>query len=226
MAASVAGLAAAWWAAPAATEDRSQFPAHYPVHGVDVSHHNGSVDWSQVARSGIAFAWLKASEGGDVRDSRFRSHAAEAHAAGVRVGAYHFFTFCRAGADQAENFLAVVGETPLALPPAVDVEFVGNCRKPPSPAQIRRELETWLSLVEPKLGRAVVYTTPDADEALLDGLERARWIRSISAEPRGGWRFWQFEPSGHVPGIDGPVDLDVFAGPLEALGASAAEGAR
>lgn len=196
---------------------RPHFPARYAVRGIDVSHHNGVIDWPQVATAGVSFAWLKASEGADLVDRRFTANAAGARAAGLRVGAYHFFTFCRPGAEQARNFLAAVAQTPLSLPPAVDVEFVGNCRAPPADAVIRRELEAWLALVEAELGRAVIYTTADADAALLGGLDRARWLRSIPGEPGAGWRFWQFDPAGAVPGVDGPVDLDVFAGSLEEL---------
>ena len=95
----------------------------------------------------------------------------------------------------------------------VDVEFVGNCRREVPPETIRRELEVWLGVVERELGRSVViYTTPDADQAMLGGLERTRWVRSLPGEPAAPWFFWQFDPSGRVPGIEGPVDLDVVRG--------------
>lgn len=71
----------------------------------------------------------------------------------------------------------------------------------------------WLKKVEAQTGsRVVVYSTPDAVTALLQGIERPLWIRSIAREPSDPWRFWQFDPSGRVPGIEGPVDLDVFRG--------------
>lgn len=82
--------------------------AIYPLRGVDVSHHQGQIDWPKVAKSDIAFAILKATEGGDLVDDSFASNLAGARAAGLAVGVYHFFTFCRSGADQAKNFLAVV----------------------------------------------------------------------------------------------------------------------
>lgn len=210
----LAAAAALAWVS-SAPPPPARFPGRYAVHGVDVSHHNGAIDWRQVAGAGIAFAWLNASEGGDFVDSRFAANAARA--AGVRAGAYHFFSFCRPGAEQARHFLSVVAEAPLALPPAVDVELVGNCRAPPANDVIRRELETWLALVEAKLGHAVIHTTPDVDAALLGGLGRDRWTRSIPGEPRTRWRYWQFEPAGQVAGVDGAVDLDVFAGTLDEL---------
>jgi glycosyl hydrolase family 25 len=59
------------------------------------------VDWGKVAKSDVAFAILKATEGGDYVDETFARNLAGAEAAGLVVGAYHFFTFCRPGEEQA-----------------------------------------------------------------------------------------------------------------------------
>ncbi|MFT3713462.1 MAG: GH25 family lysozyme [Archangium sp.] len=181
-----------------------------PRKGIDVSAHNRVIDWSAVSASGVTFAFIKASEGGDLIDQRFKTNASEARAAGLEVGAYHFFTFCRPGADQAQNFLAVISSSTLSLPPVVDVEYVGNCKAAPGADQIRHELDEFLSLVETATKRElIIYTTPDADQALLGGLKRKRWIRSIGREPEGTWDYWQHDAAGKVPGIEGDVDLDL-----------------
>ena len=73
----------------------------YPVRGIDVSHHQGPIDWQRVAADDVAFAVIKATEGGDHVDDAFATNLREARAAGLAVGAYHFFTFCRPGGDQA-----------------------------------------------------------------------------------------------------------------------------
>ena len=49
-------------------------PDRYPVRGIDVSHHQGAIDWTAVAADDVAFAYLKASEGGDHRDRRFAAN--------------------------------------------------------------------------------------------------------------------------------------------------------
>src|SRR3954471_9883226 len=64
--------------------------------GIDVSARQGTIDWQRVGRDGITFAYIKASEGADA-DRRFRRNWREAEAAGVRAGAYHFFTLCESG---------------------------------------------------------------------------------------------------------------------------------
>ena len=106
--------------------------ATYPVRGVDVSHHNGGVDWPRIRAAGYAFAYLKASEGATWRDSTFRRNRAEAERAGLVTGAYHFFTLCRPGLDQARNFADAIGPpAAVSLPPAVDLELGGNCGERP-----------------------------------------------------------------------------------------------
>jgi lysozyme len=207
-----------WLSRPAPVRPLSKFPAAFPVRGLDISHHNGAIDWAQVRNAGLQFVWVKATEGGDMVDARFRENVAQARAAGLKVGAYHFFTFCRPGAAQAENFLSMLRASAGVSMVAVDVESVGNCRREVPPQQVRGELERWLALVEAGWGRpAVIYTTPDAAEVFLPGLDRALWVRSMSGEPQLKWSFWQFRPAGQVPGIEGAVDLDVFKGSLSEL---------
>ena len=65
-------------------------PWTYAVHGTDVSKYQTSADWSQMRESGVSFAFIKATEGGDRVDDMFESHWRGARAAGVPRGAYHF----------------------------------------------------------------------------------------------------------------------------------------
>ena len=194
--------------------------ARYPVRGIDVSHHQGTIDWQKVAKDDVAFAFIKVSEGGDHRDREFLRNFDEAKKAGVSVGAYHFFTFCRPAADQAKNFVDAVPPGATQLPPVVDLEFYGNCERRPSKEEFRRELETFLGTVETRFDRAAVYYVTDAFvDAYGDAMPKRRiWLRSILKEPdREGWVVWQYHPAGRVAGIAGDVDLNVLAGSLADL---------
>src|SRR5690349_7236247 len=71
------------------------------TYGVDVSAHQGTIDWPTVAADGVSAAYLKATEGATFRDPAFAHNWQQARAAGLQVGAYHFFTLCRGGAEQA-----------------------------------------------------------------------------------------------------------------------------
>jgi lysozyme len=181
-------------------------------YGIDVSHYQGSIDWQAVAADGIDFAYLKATEAGDWVDETFATNWDGARAAGLDVGAYHFFTFCRTGADQAANFLRVVPDDG-DLPPAVDLEFPNNCSQRSSKDDLQRELKVFLDRVEEALGEPVLlYVEDDFDERydIVDTFSGATWERNMWRRPGNDrWTFWQCSDVAQVDGIDGGVDLDV-----------------
>jgi lysozyme len=186
------------------------------VRGVDVSHHQGAIDWTRVRRDRIDFAYLKATEGSGFTDPRFVSNAREARRAGLRVGGYHYFTLCSPGAPQADHFAAVLLSAPArTLPPAVDLELLGNCEDPPPRADLLREVQAFIAAVERRTGqRMVVYAYPDFEDrfALTRNLGRRLWVRRIGdAPPRGDWWMWQRDDQARVAGIDGPADLNQLA---------------
>ncbi len=195
-------------------------PQRYPVRGIDVSHHQGKIDWDALTGEKLSFAYIKASEGADFRDERFSENLRGAAAAGIPAGGYHFFTFCRPGAVQAENFLGALEGAPAGLlPPVIDLEFQGNCRERPSAQALREELSDFTAVVERRLGSApVFYVTTEFLNAYGDAMPAKGeiWIRSVFFHPdrtfRRPWVFWQFAGEGTVKGIEGPVDLDVFNG--------------
>ena len=190
----------------------------YPLQGIDVSHHQGRIDWSLLKNQGVDFAWIKASEGADHRDRLFDRNMGGAAAAGISRGAYHFFTLCRAGADQAANFIAAVPRDPGLLPPAVDLEFGGNCAKRPGRATLLRELGTFLDRIEAHSGRkALLYMTEEFDLAyrISEAFDRPLWLRSMIRRPDYGarpWRVWQASNFRSLDGVEGPVDWNVMRG--------------
>ena len=184
------------------------------IQGIDVSHHQGPIDWGAVGSDGVRFAWIKATEGGDWRDPRFAGNWRAAAEAGVPRGAYHFFTLCRPAAEQAAWFLSVApaGE----LPAAVDLEFDGNCAARPDPATLAADLGLFLDTVERARGRRpVVYVTGEVFREHADALRgETLWVRSIFHPVRWGvWapaRVWQYSAMGRVEGIQGDVDRNAI----------------
>lgn len=217
----VSGLVVALLAVSAAAVGLAWF-AWYPHHrpsllpgeslGIDVSHHQGHIDWRRVADDGVAFAYIKASEGGTVADARFRENWTGSDAAGVRRGAYHFFTLCRSGAEQAEHFLRTVPRDPSALPPAVDLELAGNCASRPGRVAVSRELDAFLAAVERTWGRdTLLYVGEDWEDRypVLDRSARPAWLVSFLGRPDASWTVWQVSWRARVDGVHGSVDLDV-----------------
>jgi lysozyme len=183
-------------------------------YGIDVSHHQGDIDWRAVADDDIRFAYIKATEGGDFTDARFQENWRAAHEAGLDRGAYHFFTLCRPGREQAEHFLAVATPDPDALAPAVDLELAGNCRRRPRPADVDAEVRSFVAVVEEAWDRQVVAYVGDDWESryrVRKQLGRPLWHFRFLRRPDGdGWVVWQVHGFAHVDGIKGGVDLDIM----------------
>jgi lysozyme len=167
-----------------------------------------------VADDDIDFAYIKATEGGDFVDERFEQNWEGAGASGLDRGAYHFFTLCRPGDEQADNFLHTVPSDPDALPPVVDLELSGNCADRPDQDWIEHELGTFVDRVESASGQTVVlYVSADFDaryhvKALLD---RPVWHQQILLRPDGdGWWMWQVQARAAIDGIPGGTDLNIM----------------
>src|SRR5262245_36366915 len=190
----------------------------YDVIGVDVSNHQGDINWPVLARTDIAFAYIKATEGGDFRDRRFQVNWDGAREAGLPRGAYHFFTQCRSGPDQVRNFIGLVPREPTALPPVLDVEHVGPCRSGAQVANVVEEIATALNMLEAHYGRRpLLYVTSEFDAAYLQGhfAGETFWARSLILPPRfrsKQWLIWQYHNRGRRAGVTGPVDLNAFRG--------------
>lgn len=196
------------------------------IGGIDVSHNNGAVDWAKVASTGVAFAYVKASQGQFSKDQLFAANYAAAKQNQILRGAYHFFSPRRGGQEQAENFLSVVGElAPGDLPPALDVEECGE----QSASALAAAIQRWLEAVQQRLGRTpVIYTSASFWNAALGGTAAFAgyplWVAHYTSNalpnmPVGfsNFIFWQYSDAGNVAGITGKVDLDWFQGSMAEL---------
>lgn len=195
-----------------------------PIQGIDVSSHQGAIDWGAVKAAGIDFAYMKTTEGGDFTDPRFAENWAGAARAGVPRGAYHFMYWCRPVHQQALFFVLNVPQDPTALPPALDLEWnidSRTCRRKVPAEEARRMAKVLLAAMEAHTGkRPIIYTDINFYRDVLSNGEFSDyefWLRSVASEPRqhyGGrpYMFWQFTATGKVPGISGPVDRNAFSG--------------
>ncbi|QHQ37272.1 glycoside hydrolase [Algicella marina] len=201
-------------------------PDRYSIHGIDAARYQGRIDWWAARSAGINFAWLKATEGGDHIDPGFELNAPQARMAGVPVGAYHFYYFCRTPAEQARWYIENVPRVPGDLPPVLDIEWnhqSRTCRRFPEPPTVRAEIREFVNIVGRHYGTApVVYTTPDfyAENGLGALSDIEFWLRSVAGHPSERypgerWTFWQYTGTGVVPGVKGIVDINAFGGSPE-----------
>ena len=195
----------------------------YPVRGVDVSHYQGDIDWGILSGQGIRFAFIKATEGTDFTDEKFLSNREGAQKAGLRVGAYHFFSLVSPGAEQAEHFFSVAGPTEDMLPPVVDVEPYGRWKNTDiDTGALLSELESCLEALDEKYGmRPIIYTTKDWYPFIHERFpEHDIWIRSVVFGPSKNieWKFWQYSDRKTLSGYNGKerfIDMDLFRGSEE-----------
>lgn len=197
-------------------------PDRYPVHGVDVSHWQGKIDWATLRQRGANFAFIKATEGGLHLDPRFQENWDGAAAAGIKRGAYHFYFWCRPAHEQAEWFIRNVPRVANALPPVLDVEWTNSrkCPTRPSPAKVVSEMKIFLEMLERHYGqRPVIYVTVDFYRDNLRGQlkDYPFWLRSVAAHPETvypgrEWVFWQYSGTGLSKGVREQIDLNVFNG--------------
>ena len=183
--------------------------------GIDLSHHNGRINWDQLDTAPLDFIYFKATEGRDWKDTRFQENWLEASQRGWQVGAYHFYLLCKDGAAQAANFIQSVEVREGTLPPAVDLEYAHNCAPEGSRAAVRAEISEFLTAIEAEYGvRPVLYTTPEFYHDWLAGpfADYPVWMRSLSGPPQGEAMIWQYSMKGKVPGVEGFVDLNRVPG--------------
>ena len=195
-------------------------PQHRPAlgageqYGIDVSAHQGKIDWQRVAADGIDFAYIKVTEGERTSDRRFRSNWDGAGHAGIRRGGYHFFTLCAGAEHQAKWFIGFLPADPAGLAPAVDLELAGNCRARPNRDTVLDEVRSFVSRVETATSKQMLVYVGDDFEArykLRSLLEHPLWLRRFLRMPSDdSWAVWQVHGFAHVNGIEGNVDLDVM----------------
>ena len=196
---------------------------HHPIQGIDISKWQGPIDWASVKGAGTQFAFIKATEGGDHVDERFRENWEGARRAGVPRGAYHFVFWCRSAEDQMAWFKQNVPNDPTALPPVLDVEWNGHSAKCPKKlpkAQALAMTRYMLEEMERYTGkRPIIYTDITFHKDVLEDElpDYPHWVRSTAAEPEQRyanrkWMLWQFTSTGRVPGVRGDVDRNAFYG--------------
>ena len=203
---------------------RMNYPSfdEYPVHGIDVSHHQQKIDWNRLDKKKVQFAFIKATEGGNHKDSLFQENWREAIRNNIPVAAYHFFTFCKEGEAQARNYIHYVPRDSIDLPPVVDLEYGGNCQEANRKQNLIAEIATFLEIIEDHYKRKVIiYTTNEFYKNYLINQfsDNPIWIRDILSKPNlpdgRDWLFWQYANRGRLEGINTIVDLNAFNGSRE-----------
>ena len=184
-----------------------------PAYGIDVSHHNGTINWKKVPRS-TQFVYIKATEGKGWVDSQYATNIKKAREQGLKVGSYHFFRMTSSATAQFNNFHRTVKKSQQDLLPMVDVETLDG----KSPKALRDSLAVFCRLVEKHYGKKpMIYTAVSHYNDWLAPtynhyhLYLANYSGSVPAiHGKGTYTIWQYTERGTVAGIPNKVDLARF----------------
>ncbi|MBR6746772.1 MAG: hypothetical protein IKL83_05280 [Muribaculaceae bacterium] len=184
----------------------------YPIRGIDISAHNGVIDFEKVKNAGYQFAIIKATEGTDFKDAMFIDNLRQARQAGLKVGAYHFFRFDTDGYLQALNLLHSLRHRKLDFPIAIDIERFGNPDGHQASIIISR-LQDMITCLEKEGVDIILYSNKDDYDKYLKGKfdNYPLWICTFTEpEPNLNWDIWQYSHRGKIDGIKGDVDLNTI----------------
>ena len=138
------------------------YPEGYEIHGIDISHHQGHIDWDKLKDEGmidkfpVRFVMIKATEGSTQTDENFRENFHQAREYGFTRGAYHFYSVHSPAERQAQHFLNQVKLENGDLPPVLDVE---HKPKEQTDAEFKASVLTWLDIVENHYNvKPIIYT--------------------------------------------------------------------
>jgi lysozyme len=197
-----------------------RIPLQNQIHGIDLSHHNGDIDWHKVTahnrqHTAVKFCFLKATEGTDLIDKRFEANWKALKSKEIKRGAYHFF---RPESDpklQALNYILTVRPDKGDLVPVLDWEVLGRGA---AKRNIVRNVGLWLEIIEKHYGvKPIIYTNRYIYDAYVKKYfkEYPLWISQYNVTEPFGFDsdkvyFWQYSTVGQVSGIESNVDFNVF----------------
>ncbi len=199
----------------------AEYPEGYEIHGIDISHYQGKIDWEQLKNAMIKgcpvrFVIIKSTEGSSRLDENFRENFNQVRDFGFIRGVYHFWSNKSTAREQAYYFLDQVHLTDGDLPPVLDIEHKPADK---SVEDFQRDVLTWLHIVEDKYhAKPIIYTYYKFKEQYLSAPvfdDYPYWIAHYYVDKvqyKGKWKFWQHTDVGKLPGIKGYVDFNIYNG--------------
>ena len=199
----------------------AEYPEGFEIHGIDISHYQGKIDWEQLKNAMIKgcplrFVIIKSTEGSSRLDENFRENFNQARDFGFIRGVYHFWSNKSTAREQAYYFLDQVHLTDGDLPPVLDIEHKPADK---SVEDFQRDVLTWLHIVEDKYHvKPIIYTYYKFKEQYLSAPvfeDYPYWIAHYYVDKvqyKGKWKFWQHTDVGKLPGIKGYVDFNIYNG--------------
>ncbi|TCP26601.1 lysozyme [Scopulibacillus darangshiensis] len=187
------------------------------IKGIDVSHWQGEISWEQVRKDGVAYVFIKATEGKTFVDPMLAKHSNGAEEAGLLLGYYHFARFSnkREAVAEARHFTKAINGLKAHLPLVLDLETGNGVAK----EDLSKAALTFLDTVKSEAKHDVMlYTFTNFARRHLTSLLKyvPLWIAHYGVtQPKnnGIWNKWsvfQYTSEGQINGIKGHVDINLM----------------
>ena len=192
--------------------------------GIDVSSHQGVIDWQQVQSAGVEFVFVRLGYRGYMNESLqediyARENLRSARAAGLQVGAYFFSQAIteEEAREEARFALEILDGFQLDLPLTYDWEYVSDTARTANVTkeQLMHFTHTFCAMVEQAGYAPMVYFNKHLAQTHLELAELSDypfWLAMYTDQMTYPYRvdFWQYSDSGRVPGIEANVDLNLW----------------
>lgn len=185
--------------------------------GIDVSEHQGKIDWQQVAQENIQFAIIRTGYGdqqsGNI-DKYFYENIEEAKQNHIQVGAYHYsYALNEQQAIQEAQFvLKIIENIPFDLP--IYFDFEDSCHDSLSNQELNNIVYAFIHELEKNGVKTGIYShTSRLNQLNADLLQQDIWIASYGKAPNVSnmnIKIWQYSCEGHINGINTAVDLNYY----------------
>ena len=184
--------------------------------GIDVSNHQGTVDWNKVKAAGIDFAILKVGPVYGKPDDSFERNAAECERLSIPYGVY-YYSYARSVEDankEADRTLAWLGGHHPSLPVYYDLEDSYILQDPDfSKDKLAQIAQAFCNRMEAVGFKSGIYANLNwlnnyLDSPSLSGYDH--WVAQYNwrCDYAGSYSFWQYSSSGNVPGVNGRCDMN------------------
>ena len=191
--------------------------------GIDVSSHQGNIDWASVKAAGINFAIIRVGYRGSqtgalVEDSCFKKNIQGATANGINVGVY-FFTQATTEAEAVEEAsmaLTLCSGYNLSYPIFVDTENGSGAARANGLDKGTRTacVAAFCKTIANGGRKAGVYASKSWYNNKIDASAFSNyfiWVAqyNTTCNYKGKYNMWQYSSKGSVPGIKGNVDVNI-----------------
>ncbi len=178
--------------------------------GIDVSMHNGAINWGQVASSGINFAFIKVGSTKSGVDPQFAANITGAQAAGIRTGVYlySYAVTPEQAANEANLVLQWIDPYTVNYPIVFDIE--DKCHRNLSNQQLIDIINAFCTTIDAAGYYPVVYSYKNMFTGKLSNVGWDKWVAQYadSCDYNNNVCFWQSSSRGSISGVNGNVDLD------------------